>query len=70
MVFKMSAELKVSLPSRTTYIKIKIYTVEDQIHAEYIWVVKTGSSESVIAGPLVDGLDKWGIRFRGMNEKV
>lgn len=31
---------------------VKIYTVEDQIYAEYIRVVKTGSSEGVFAGPL------------------
>jgi len=35
-----------------------------------IQVVKTGSSEGVIAGPLVDGLDKRGIKFRGTSEEV
>jgi len=33
-------------------------------------VIETRSSESVIAGPLVDSLNKWGIRFKGTSEKV
>ena len=35
-----------------------------------ISVIETGSSEGAIAGPLVDSLDKWGIRVKGMSKKV